>query len=262
MTESSRKASRIERLQRSSFARQAKAYASSPSVTRPGLVEWLARLTDPPPEASVLDAACGTGHVTHSFAHRDCFVTGIDLTPEMLGAARDSLGAAIRSRIVLLCARVGALPFPDGTFDLCVCRSAFHHFADPLGTLSEMKRVTRRGGRVATLDHVTAEGKQDAEWHNRLERLRDPSHTACLSPFAWHDLYRRAGLNPDREEAASFEFNFNEWYDRAFQGPECKASLRQELLGHPSGGGSGMRVQSPEPLVLLFDFLALSARVG
>jgi ubiquinone/menaquinone biosynthesis C-methylase UbiE len=152
----------VERLQRSSFARQADAYACSPSVTQAGLLEWLARVTEVAPGARVLDVACGTCHITSSFARRGCLVTGVDLTLEMLHPGRRSLPPETRSRVQLLCGRAGSLPIPDGVLDLCVCRSAFHHFADPLESLLEMKRVTRRGGRVATLDHVASEHSERA----------------------------------------------------------------------------------------------------
>jgi hypothetical protein len=116
-----------------------------------------------------------------------------------------------------------------------------------------------RGGRVATLDHVTSDDAGEAAWHDRIERLRDPSHAACLSHTAWLRLYEETGLRPDREERVCFEFDFDEWFERAFQGPEAKRQVRELLLGHPRGGVPGMRIVRRDPLTLEFDFLALSA---
>lgn len=245
---------------RREFARQAEAYARSPAVSRPELVEWLLRLTGVEAGASVLDVACGPGHVILALARHGCRATGVDLTPETLRVARRravELGHGAR----LACGHVTALPFLDRTFDLCVCRSAFHHFEDPAAALREMSRVTRRGGRVATLDHTTSERGAEAAWHDRVERLRDPSHAACLSPGRWHRLYSGAGLTPDREEAAAYPFDFGEWYERAFQGPEIRGEVESLLLAHPHGGVPGLRLLSRDPLTLQFDFLALSAPI-
>lgn len=210
---------------RREFARQAEAYARSPSISRPELVEWLLQLTGAQAGSSALDVACGPGHVTLALARSGCLVTGVDLTPETLRVARRRL-AEPRLEARLVRGHATSLPFRGRAFDLCVCRSAFHHFEDPAAALSEMARVTRRGGRVATLDHVTSEDPGEAGWHDRVERLRDPSHASCLSPRQWRRLYRRAGLAPDREEAAAFPFDFAEWYERAFQGPEVREKVR------------------------------------
>lgn len=251
-----------ERVRRE-FARQAEAYAASPSVSRPALVDWLVRLTDPRPGQRVLDVACGPAHVTLAFARLGCRVTGIDLTPETLRVARRRVRQeAPRAGAGLVCGNARCLAFRDASFDLCVCRSSFHHLPDPAAALSEMRRVTRSGGRVATLDHVTSEDAPEAAWHNQMETLRDPSHAACLSPSAWRRLYTEAGLLPDREESASFPFDFEEWYERAFQGAAVKERVRDSVLGHPSSGVPGLRLLSREPLTLQFDFLALSAPVS
>jgi SAM-dependent methyltransferase len=40
------------------------------------------------------------------------------------------------------------LPFPDQSFDLCLCTQAFYFVADAAGTIEEMSRVLRPGGHV------------------------------------------------------------------------------------------------------------------
>jgi SAM-dependent methyltransferase len=42
----------------------------------------------------------------------------------------------------------GGLPFPDESFDLAVCTSVLEHVMDDRAALSEIVRVTRKGGRV------------------------------------------------------------------------------------------------------------------
>jgi SAM-dependent methyltransferase len=40
------------------------------------------------------------------------------------------------------------LPFPSGTFDLCVCTAVLEHVPDPYFLVQEMRRVLKPGGRV------------------------------------------------------------------------------------------------------------------
>jgi ubiquinone/menaquinone biosynthesis C-methylase UbiE len=47
---------------------------------------------------------------------------------------------------------VRALPFPDATFDVCRAAQLLEHLPDAGRALSEMIRVTRRGGRVVVFD--------------------------------------------------------------------------------------------------------------
>src|SRR5262249_41180484 len=45
-----------------------------------------------------------------------------------------------------------ALPFDDNTFDICRIETVLQHVADPRQAVTEMARVTRRGGRIAALE--------------------------------------------------------------------------------------------------------------
>lgn len=98
----------------------------------------------------VLDVACGTGVVARAAARRvgpTGAVTGVDVNPEMLAAARRSgeAGAAIEWRQ----ADVVSLPFDDGVFDVVLCQEAVQFFPDPVAAMREMRRVAVSGGRVA-----------------------------------------------------------------------------------------------------------------
>jgi SAM-dependent methyltransferase len=73
------------------------------------------------------------------------------------------------------------MPFADDTFDVVGCRLAIHHFGSPAEQVREMARVTRPGGYVVLVDLVASDDGDEAAEHNRLERLRDPSHTVALS---------------------------------------------------------------------------------
>ncbi|MBX6313962.1 MAG: class I SAM-dependent methyltransferase [Isosphaeraceae bacterium] len=51
-------------------------------------------------------------------------------------------------------AEAEALPYPDATFDACLCVGGFTFFRDHEAALREMRRVTRPGGPVVVADEV------------------------------------------------------------------------------------------------------------
>jgi ubiquinone/menaquinone biosynthesis C-methylase UbiE len=78
----------------------------------------------------VLDVGCGTGLSTLLFT---CFKAGVDPTFELLQQAK--------KRMPVVQGVAEQLPFQDNSFDIVVCLTALHNFADPQRALLEMKRV-------------------------------------------------------------------------------------------------------------------------
>lgn len=56
------------------------------------------------------------------------------------------------ARVEAVNARAEALPFPDDAFDAVVVSDAFHHFPNQEGAVSEIRRVTKRGGTVVMME--------------------------------------------------------------------------------------------------------------
>ncbi len=117
---------------------------------------WRKRLADEIRGAeSILDIATGTGEVAIETANRlgDCKVTGVDPSPEMLGLAKQKIEKLGENRRIMLAqCTAEALPFGDGVFDAVTIAFGIRNTADPAKSLSEMKRILRRGGRVAILE--------------------------------------------------------------------------------------------------------------
>ena len=67
------------------------------------------------------------------------------------------------------------LPFADGAFDLVYCVAALHHALDLCRMVSELARVTRRGGVVAALNEGTRAVRASGEVEDQAEEkeLRD-----------------------------------------------------------------------------------------
>jgi len=102
----------------------------------------------------VLDVASGTAGVALQLAsrtHGD--VIGVDLTMGMLGQGHQNVArAGMNRRIQLVAGRAEQLPFPDEAFDALTFTYLLRYVDDPQATLSELARVVKPGGAVASLE--------------------------------------------------------------------------------------------------------------
>ena len=114
---------------------------------------WAADLIDraaPRPGERVLDVACGTGVVARAAAERmgSGRVVGLDINAGMLAVAR-SLHPGAGPSIEWYEGSALTMPFPDASFDLCLCQLGLPFFPDRPAAMREMLRVLQAGGRVA-----------------------------------------------------------------------------------------------------------------
>jgi ubiquinone/menaquinone biosynthesis C-methylase UbiE len=160
------------------FTRWAERFADEPIHAEADAMARLMAIVAAGPGDKVLDVACGPGIVACEIAGRGATVTGVDLTPAMIGQARArqaNLGLDIDWRV----ADATRLPFEDGAFDVVVTRYSFHHMPEPGRALAEMARVCARGGRIVVADATPSPRTQAA--YDRMETLRDPSHASALT---------------------------------------------------------------------------------
>ena len=97
------------------------------------------------PGARVLDFGCGSGDITRALAREGFMMTGIDLSPAMIAAARQTAGAENIEWVVANAGDV-TLPFADCVFDGAQASSVFEYHADCAGQLRELHRVLQPGG--------------------------------------------------------------------------------------------------------------------
>jgi SAM-dependent methyltransferase len=100
----------------------------------------------------VLDIAAGTGEpgLTIALRVKDGKVVITDLADGMLVIARENAERKGISNTEFVACDVCELPFPDNTFDAISCRLGFMFFPDMLVAATEMFRVLKPGGRMAT----------------------------------------------------------------------------------------------------------------
>lgn len=169
---------------------------------------WRRRAVDQLPSGRLLDLGGGTGAANDIFDRFD--VVALDPAPQML-----SLNAAPR-RVVA----VGeALPFRAGTFDSVFSAYVVRNLDSVPGTLSEIYRVLRPGGRAGIVDlgrprsaslarlHRAGSGvvlpvvgalaRSRDEYvylHRSLDKLPPPEELYRNTPFRHIDLWRMGPL--------------------------------------------------------------------
>jgi demethylmenaquinone methyltransferase/2-methoxy-6-polyprenyl-1,4-benzoquinol methylase len=108
------------------------------------------------PASRVLDVATGPGGVAFAVrASTGAEVVGADLTRPMLLRALANIARRGEAHVRLVQARGEELPFRDGSFDAVTFSYLLRYVADPAATVSELARVVRPGGTMASLEfHV------------------------------------------------------------------------------------------------------------
>ena len=180
------------------FTRQATVFSTAPAITDEEALTRIVVAARPTSVDRLLDVACGPGLVVCAFASHVRKATGIDVTPAMLERARKLAADKGLTNVAWQHGDVYSLPYDDASFTIVTTRFSFHHFLDPAAVLQEMVRVCAPGGRIVVVDDYASADPAKAAAFNRLEKLRDPSHSRCLPLNELRDLFGRAGLpEPD-----------------------------------------------------------------
>lgn len=100
----------------------------------------------PPNGLTILDLGCAAGRLTFKLAPVCKFITGIDVQPQFLEAARKELQSFSYQNLEFREMSAHKLTFPAEQFDLVVSTWSLHEMADPQQVLKEVYRVLKSGG--------------------------------------------------------------------------------------------------------------------
>src|SRR4051812_10906631 len=225
------------------FTRQATPFANSAAMRDEDALRLLVEVSGAGAGDTVLDVACGPGLVVAAFARLCRHGTGIDLTPAMIAKAREHAASLALTNVDWHVGNVLPLPFPDRAFSVVVSRFAFHHFPDPLAVLREMARVCTRPGRIVIADMAASEDPHKAAAFNRMERLRDPSHTRALMLPELRSLFAQAGLPAPRETYYDVRGELEGLLAASFPAPDDIAMIRQMFSDSLADDGLGMKTR-------------------
>ena len=151
----------------------------------------------PAPGQAVLDVASGTAGVALQIAARTgASVVGVDLTEQMLRQGqRNVAGAGLSDRIRLTAGRAEQLPFADATFDALTFTYLLRYVLDPQATLSELARVVKPGGQVASLEFLVPPSRFWRSWWWLYTRTLLPAGGLVTGGREWFEVGRFLGPN-------------------------------------------------------------------
>lgn len=153
-------------------------YARNTARDKADFAALAQRVTAALPAASrILEVAPGPGYLAIEIARRGAHqVTGLDVSHTFVEIATRNAREA-RVSIDFRLGNASAMPFPDNSFDLILCRAAFKNFSQPTAAMNEMHRVLKPDGRAlivdlrkdASLDDIDAYIRQSGlGWANAL----------------------------------------------------------------------------------------------
>jgi len=162
----------------------------------PAFLAWLSL----PPGRSWLDVGCGTGALCAAIVAgcSPSSVAGVEPSEGFLKTAKENLAG----RVALHQGSATAIPLSDASVDVVVSGLVLNFVADPRAALSEMARVTRKGGTIAAYVWDYA-GKMELMryfWDAAVEldpgaaKLDEGVRFPLCRPQALEELFAGAGL--------------------------------------------------------------------
>jgi len=212
------------------FARTVELFSKTCVRDTPEIQAEKVAFARPQPGDLSLDVACGPGELVLGLAPRVKFARGVDLTLEMLRQAGEFRGQRQVPNACFDLGEVECLPYPDTSFDLVSCQCSIHHFEKPRIAVQEMLRVMKPQGRMMVIDTLAPEIDSKFELHNRIERVRDPSHTQSLRLTTFLQWFDELGLEIARQALKRRERSFNQWMRRAGLEPKHKRYVEARTL--------------------------------
>ncbi len=173
------------------------------------------------PDMKILDVSSGRG--TQAVFYARTFgveVTGVDLSEEMLAAARGKAQAAgLSDRVRFKKGDSQALPFENATFDSAVNECAVGIPEDSQAVLNEMGRVVKPGESVV-IHESTWKAKLSLE---EKDEFSERYGTTPLELEEWREMLWKAGV-------VDIEWEFEQW-----SRPEMFWKIRNDRdVPHPS----------------------------
>ena len=185
-------------VQRRLWGTDPRAWADLAEAHNQPLFEAVLDAADVGPGTRLLDVGCGSGLNLVLAAGRGAIPSGLDVSPGLLGIARERLPDAD-----LRAGDMETLPFGDAAFDAVTGVNAFQFAGDPRRALAEAARVLRPGGRLVASLFAAPERSEGTVAHEAMHALIPPERAGDHAPYALsapgnlESALASAGLAPD-----------------------------------------------------------------
>ena len=178
-----------------------------------------------------IDLAAGPGFTAFAIAEFCETVIASDIAEGMLGQARNIAAERGIENVRFEVVDAQNIPYPESSFDIVTCRTAPHHFPDIGKFLTEVHRVLTSSGVFLLCDTTTSEIAELAEWHQRVEGVRDTSHVNAPTPSEWGNLIAGAGFRITHERATQVNMTFWDWVARSGTPDDIVNGLHRDFVG-------------------------------
>ena len=211
------------------FNRQAENYASSVPHSSGDSLRILSEFAALDRYDLGLDIATGPGFTAFAIAPYCKTVIASDIADGMLKQARKIAADRNIKNVRFEIIDAQNIPYPDASFDIITCRTAPHHFPDIPQFLSEVHRTLKPNGTFLLCDTTTSETPELANWHQRAEALRDPSHAYAPTPSKWRQLITETGFKITHEQPSQVNMTFWDWVKRSGTPDPVISQLHQDF---------------------------------
>jgi SAM-dependent methyltransferase len=195
------------------------------------------------PGGTILDVGCGNGAFLSKMKAPGMRAYGVEFSPDGAKEAR-------RRGLNVKCGTLEQQKYPARFFDVITLNHVFEHVPDPLGTLRELKRILKPGGRIIIA--VPNTRSLAAKLFGRYwASLDPPRHLSVHSPRTMRIAADRTGLTVRNIRHISFPFQFQASLAYVLH-PRARVPLDKTWLGT-----STLAYWLLFPLVYLVDFLRI-----
>lgn len=183
--------------------------------------------------ARVLDLGCGGGHVSYRAAPHVAEVVACDVTARMLEVVAATAAERGLANITPQLAPAEALPFPDASFDMVLCRFTTHHWQDLEAGLHQARRVLKPNGLGVFIDTIAPLDRTLDTHLQAVELLRDASHVRNYSLAELASALSRARFALAGITVRRLRMDFPVWTARTRTSPLHAEAIRSLQAAAP-----------------------------
>ncbi|MFH1127129.1 MAG: class I SAM-dependent methyltransferase [archaeon] len=167
-----------------------------------GIRKIVADFSDAKEGSRILDIATGTGAQAFEFSKTSKYVTGTDLSKDMLKVAKRKN----QKRITISISDATAMPFRDNTFDIVCISFALHEMPESIrkDVLKELKRITIPKGALIIVDYSLPKNRLFSFFAYRLIRIYESRYYPGFIQSDFRKELDKSGIKVVKERSILF----------------------------------------------------------